>query len=298
MQLNLRTAVYQVPGYVTSYYQNQAESQAVVGTPNDRPDPPRRPGLETLIFGGTATELERKYRNPSIESEIGEESRQYSHAIELVTTTVHIPQGKKLKLLTASADFGTGKRLPLSPQLRRASSFQDPSSLSLQHNVDVTAIPNANATDGDRCLSPTDNAHSGSPGRSVARANVPSARTIRAVLGFDSKHDWALAMPSSSSSSALLSSKPMKPIPNPFEEGFPVDDTSKIPSPRDLEPPRQTHSSRGAAPDSNLLVEVQVECEHDESGASLLPQSSTREDATRSGSWDGGIVETRVGVWR
>jgi hypothetical protein len=291
MQLNLRTAVYQVPEYITSYYQNYTENHTVVGSPH------RRPGVETLIFGGTATELERKHGNSSVESEIGEETRHYSHAIELVTTSVHVPQGKKLKLITASADFSTGKQLPPSPQLRRASSFQDPPSLSLQHNVvDMTAIPNA--LDEGPSLSPTSNGHSESPNRSVPRANLSSARVIRAALGFDSKHNWALAKPTSSSTAALLSSRPnKKQIHNPREEGIPPDDMSEIPPPRDLEP-RLHRNSLQNAPDSNLRVEVQVEREHDESGVSLLPQPSNCEDAKRSGTRDGGIMETRIGVWR
>ena len=55
LQLNLRSAVYHVPGYTTSYYQNQTS----IDTPNDKCGPPRRPGIETIIFGGTATELEQ-----------------------------------------------------------------------------------------------------------------------------------------------------------------------------------------------------------------------------------------------
>ena len=293
MQLNLRSAVYHVPGYITSYYQNQAS----VDIPNGRHDPPRRPGVDTVIFGGTATELEQKRGFFSVEREIGEEGRHYTHTIELVTTSVHVPQGKKPNPVTASADVSTGKQSPLSPQLGRASPFQASPSLSLPHNnVDTTAIPNA--TDEGRPLSPTSNAHSEISSRSVTRANTPSAKAIRAALGFDSKHDWALARPTSSSSAAFVSPKPKKQIHNSSQDGIPLDDRSKTPSPRDLEPPLQENSPRGA-PDPDVRVEVQVECEHNESGVSIPPHSPKLGDSKkRSGSQDGGIIETRIGVWK
>lgn len=289
MQLNLRSAVYHIPGYITSYYQNQTS----IDIPNSRRDLPRRPGLDTIIFGGTATELEQKGGTPSSESEIGEEEEQhYSHDIELVTTSVCVPQGKKLKLIAASADFGTGKQPPLSPQLGRANSLQYSPSHALRHNVDTTAIPNA--TGEGRPLSPTSNAHSEISRRSIARPNSSSARAVRAALGFDSKHNWALARPTSSSSATVVSPKPKKQIHDAFQDGIPLDDTT---SPRDLEPPLQKNSP-GSAPDPDMRVEVQVECERDESGVSLLPHSSKVEDATRSGPQDGGIMETRIGVWK
>ena len=82
MQLNLRTAVYHVPDYVTTYYRRH---DPVVGL-NDRINSPRRPGIETLIFGGTSTELEYEHRSSSTESEVEQEGRHGSHVVELVTT--------------------------------------------------------------------------------------------------------------------------------------------------------------------------------------------------------------------
>ena len=293
MQLNLRSAVYHVPGYITSYYQNQASVDISKG----RHDPPRRPGVDTMIFGGTATEPGQKSGLFSVEREIGEEGRHYTHTIELVTTSVHVPQEKKPNLVTASADVSTGKQSPLSPQLGRASPFQGSPSFSLTHNnVDMTAIPNA--TDEGRPLSPTSNAHSEISSRPASRANTPSARAIRAALGFDSKHNWALARPTSSSSAAFVPPKSKKQIHNSSQDGIPLDDRSKTPSPRDLEPPLQENSPQGAS-DPDVRVEVQVECERDESGVSILPHSPKLEDARkRSGSEDGGIMETRIGVWK
>jgi len=81
MQLNLRTAVYHVPDYVTTYYQQQGP---VVGL-NGRINSPRRPGIDTYIFGGTSTELEYEHRNSSTESEIEQEGRYGPHVVELVT---------------------------------------------------------------------------------------------------------------------------------------------------------------------------------------------------------------------
>jgi hypothetical protein len=291
LQLNLRSAVYHVPQFVTTYYQYQT-----VTILNSRLDFPRRPGPDTIIFGGTATELEQKHRNSSIESEVGEEGRDCSHAIELVTTPVHIPQRKKPKRIASSADFNARRQAPLSPQLRRASSFQGSPSHALRHNVDMTFIPNA-TTNECRPLSPTSHAHSEPPSRSVARTNTPSARASRAALGFDAKHNWALARPTSSSSAAVVSSKLKKQIHNPSQEGIPLHDMSEIPSPRDLGSPLQSNSPR-SAPDSNLLVEVQVEFEHNDSEVSPLPQSPEYEDAKRPASRDGGIIETRIGVWK
>ena len=288
LQLNLRSAVYHVPGYTTSYYQNQTS----IDIPNDKRDPLHRPGIETIIFGGTATELEQKCGTPSSESEIGEEGQHYSHDIELVTTSVHVPQGKKPTLIAAPADFGTGKQPPLSPQLGRAISVQGSPSRSLLHSIDMTAIPNA--TEEGRPLSPTRNVHSEISRRLITRPNSSSGRTIRAALGFDSKYNWALARPTSSSSATVVSPEPRKLIHGAPQDENSLDDT---PPPPDLEPPLQKGSPESAL-DPDIRVEVQVECERDESGVSLLPHSSKVEVAKQSGPQDGGIMETRIGVWK
>ena len=97
MQLNLRTAVYHVPDYVMTYYQNQGP---VVGL-NGRINSPRRPGIDTRIFGGTATELEHEHRNSSTESEVEQEGQHGPHVVELVTTS----QGENYRITAPSVGF-------------------------------------------------------------------------------------------------------------------------------------------------------------------------------------------------
>ena len=134
MQLNLRTAVYHVPDYVTTYYRQQ---DPVVGL-NSRTNYPRRPGIDTLIFGGTATELEYEHHNSSTESEVEQKGRHGSHMIELVTAS----QGEKNRITLPSVGFRHAANLKpasLLPQLRRAKSFHGLPS----HSVDIIATPNA-----------------------------------------------------------------------------------------------------------------------------------------------------------
>ena len=284
LQLNLRTAVYHVPDYVTTYYQQQEVLVALSG----RVESLHRPGIDTLIFGGTATELEHKYGNRPIEGEVEQEERNRSRAIGLVTTSVHVPQGMRKKATAPSADFSARKQGPLLSQLRRANSFQGSPSHSSRHTVDISVIPNA--TDEGRPLSPTSNTHSEPSNRSVTRANTLSARAVRVALGFDSKHNWALAKPTNSSSVATVSSKPSKQSHNLSQERMLLQDMSGIPS-------RGGSSSRSRS-NSNFQVEVQVECEHDEPGVSPAPRSSQYKNSNWSASQDGGIMETRIGVWR
>jgi len=93
LQLNLRNAVHHVPEYITTYYQQQA----VVGAPNNaRGASPTRSGtgVDTLVFGHSATEFEQQYVNSSTETEteteieMQQEERHNPHTIELVMTPV------------------------------------------------------------------------------------------------------------------------------------------------------------------------------------------------------------------
>ena len=287
MQLNLRTAVYRIPVYVTTYYQQQT----VVNSLTCRLNPPQRPGPDTLIFGGGAPEFEQKRSNSSTGSEAEQKKPHYSHAVVLVTTSTHVQQrttGRKKKTAAPSADFGTGKQASLPSQLRRAKSFQGPALHYPGYNLDSTVSPNATA-DEARPFSPSSIAYSEPSSRSITRANTPSARVVRAALGFDSKHNWALAKPISNPSATVASSKPKKQSQGSSQDGIPLNDMSGILSPHDLE--------RGDSPsEANLQVEVQVECEHDESGIPSMSNSSEPENAQQSTSQDGGIMATRIGA--
>jgi hypothetical protein len=51
----------------------------------------RRPSDDTLMFGGSTTELERSHNSPSTERfGLGQEERHNPQAIELVTTSFHV----------------------------------------------------------------------------------------------------------------------------------------------------------------------------------------------------------------
>lgn len=304
LQLNLRGAVYHVPDYVASYY-SQPPTQLIASRPP-------RPGVETLIFGGTATELERKYHESAEASHSGGEDPDYSHAIELVTTSVHVSRGatgKKKKIISPSADLGGGKRASLLPkQLRRASSFQGSPSHSPWQSVDVMVTKHA-ATDDMLPLSPSSATHSEPTSKPATRATTPSSRNNRTALGFDMKHNWALARPNSSSSAVANSAsnstpspgRPTKQYSDSSQVGIPLEDLSVISLPH---PEYRMEAARAESPgvmyDPNMRVAVQVEREHDESGVSPLPRLSESDEhkRMRSMSQDGGVSATRVGRWR
>ena len=187
LQLNLRIAVHHVPENVTTSHQQQATFEDLDG----RLDTMCRPGVDTLIFGDTATELEHKRGNGSTESGDEQGERCCSPAPELVTTPVHNMQrstGKKELIITPSTDFGAEKQASSHPQLRQVKSFQGSPPHSSRHSVDIAITPDA-STDETIPLSPT---------------------TTRAALNVDSRHNLAAAEPTTSSSVAMTSYKPKK----------------------------------------------------------------------------------------
>lgn len=272
--MQLSTAVYHVPAYVTTYYQQQSTI---------KPPPHHRPGVETLIFGGTATELEHRYKKSSTEDEMEQGERYNSHATNgLATPAVHL-QGKKTEIVSPSAAW------PLSPQYRRANSLQDLPSHSPWHNVDIDVLTSVTKEEGGSISSTGNDAEPHS--RLVTRTETPSARTIRSALGFNSnsKHNWALARPT-----------PKKQNHIPFQDGILLNDMCRVPSPDSLGVPSRGHLPRRAS-ESNLRVEVQVEHEHDDPGVLPMASSSGHENNTTQSvsiSQDGGIMESRIGVWR
>jgi len=276
MQLNLRTAVQHTLGYATTCYQQQTIFDSLDG----RLDSPYRPGVDTLILGSTATELEHKHDNSSTENEVEQGGWNHPATAELATTAVHVPQsttGGMEKTITASAESGTGKQTSYLPQFRRASS----------HSVDITIIPNATSGDA-RPLPSTSNVHSGPPSGSVTRVD-----TARAALGVDLKHNMARAGPTSSSSAGFMSCGPKK---QNRDTSIPLNDMSGIPSPHDLEPGLRGYSLRSVY-DSDLQIEVPVEYENGGSGIPPMPQSSEcKENATRSASLDECIMATGIGI--
>jgi len=292
LQLNLRTAVYHVPSYVTTYYQQQT---VVVGT-SGRINPPHRPGLETLIFGGTATELEHKYGNSPTETDDEQEEDNFN-ALEFATTSVRT-MGKQEKFSALSIDLSTGKQGSVLPQRRRADSFQgSPSHSPRPYFVDLDT-PTATAEEAPS-LPPMDNTHSELSNRSVTREDTLPARSNRVALGFDSKHNWALAKMTRCSNPAVPSPTAQDQSYDLSQGGIPLDDMSGLPSPSNLQPSLLVDPSRIAS-DSNLQVEIQVECEYDAPEISPMPQPSELEhsNANHSVSQDGGIMTTRIGVWR
>jgi hypothetical protein len=136
LQLNLRIAVYHVPEYMTTYYQQQP---TVVIFHNGGPDSPRRPGVDTFIFGGTTTDLESRHGSSLTESGIPQQEQHNSHATKLVTTS--FPQ----RITVPSSDIGTGEHASL-PPLRRTTSFQISPLHSHWDSLDITVTPHA-ATD-------------------------------------------------------------------------------------------------------------------------------------------------------
>ena len=246
MQLNLRTAVYHVPDYVTTYYKRQA----IVESLNGRFNPPHRPGVDTLIFGSTVTELEHRHRDSSSESEVEQEGRHNSHAIELVTPSVHVPPkatGRKKRIISSSVDFRTGKQASLLPQPRRANSFQGSPSHSLRHGVGI--IVTSSPTTDDKAFFPcrTGDIYLELSDRSVIGASTLLARTTSSL---DSEQKWALAKTTSSSNAAVMSSVPKKRHHNPSQDGIPRNDMRGVPSPRDSGYPLRVDSSQCAS-DSN-----------------------------------------------
>jgi len=277
-----------------TYYQQQT----IVADLNGRVKPGPRPGVETLIFGGTASELERKCRNPSIETGEEQDERHDYNAHELVITPVHDPQrttGKQKKLTASSVDLSAGKQGPHLPQFQRANSFQgSPSNSPQPYYLDIDNP--AATTEEPSPLPPTSNIHSEPSDRSVPRANTLSSRTSRAALGFDSTHHWALERKVRYLNPAVIS--PM-PDHDSSQDAIPLDDMSWIPSTSNLEPPLRIDNLRTTS-DPNLQVERQVESEHDVSEISSMPQPSGYEDSNENqpASQHGGVMTTRLGVWR
>ncbi len=233
LQLNLRTAVHHAPDYDTTCRQQRATFEELDG----RLDSSYRPGVDTLVFGGTTTECEHKHGNSSIESEVEQGERICPPATELATTLVHIKQsstGTKEDIITASTDFGAGKQAPPYPQLPRVNSFQNSPSHSLGHSsVDIAVIPNT-GTDEATPFSPMRNAHSEPSSGSVPRGDTPSAKTTCATLSVDSRQNLAVAEPTTSSRVAMASYKFKK---QNGDTPILLHEISGIPSPPDLETP-------------------------------------------------------------
>jgi len=242
LQLNLRTAVQRVPEDDTTHYQQPSVFDDLDG----RLDSPHRPGLDTLMLGSTATELEHKHSN-SAENEIEQEERHYSAAIELTTPAVHTPQGHG-KIIAPSIGFGMGKQASSPLHLRRANT--SPGS-PLHSCVDITVIPN-DTPDEARYRSPARNAHlEPSCSGSVAHADALSAKTTRVALQVDSRDILVRTeAPSSSGAVTFSQSKEQK-----CDTSFVLNDMSEIPSPHDLESPPQGCSPRNIH-DSYLRVVV------------------------------------------
>ena len=274
--MQLSTAVYHVPAYVATYYQ-----QSTI-----KPPPHHRPGVETLIYGGTAIELEHRYKKTSTENEMEQGERYNSHATNgLATPAVHL-HGKQTEIVSPSAAW------PLSPQYRRANSLQEPPLHSPWHIADIdvhTSVPKEEGCSTSSTGHVDAEPHSRL--RLVTRTETPSSRTIRSALGFNSnsKHNWALARPTRKKKHHI-----------PSQAGILLHDMCGVPSPDSLGVPSRGPLPRSAS-ESNLRVEVQVEHEHDESG--VLPMaSSLGHESNRTLSvpisQDGGIMESRIGVWR
>ena len=182
LQLNLRTAVRRVPEHATTYYRQPSVFDDLDGRLNS----PYRPGIDTLMLGSTATELEHKHGNSSVENEVEQGEPHYSPAIELTTTVVHTSQrttGKE-KNIAPFVDFETGKEVSSPLQHRWANSSQHPPSHS---SLDITVIPD-DTPDEARYPSPASNAHSGpSCSGSVVRADPQSTKTARVAVKVDSE---------------------------------------------------------------------------------------------------------------
>lgn len=280
MQLNLRTAVYHVPTYATTFYQQRTLARALESGDNPSRQPP---GVETLLFGGTASELERKYNRSSTDSGMEPEEQYASNA--LATHSVH-PQGK---IDFPAVDFSTG---PPSPQGQRANFFQSPPLHPLGHNADTAVLTNVTKEE-ERAISPIDLEPQN---RLMTRKESSSAKSTHSALGFKSKHNWALARPTSGSGAVVTPPKPKKQNRNAFQDGIPLNDLGGVASSDYLEAAPQGDLPRSVS-ESNLQVEVQVEREGDESG--ILPSCSEHEGTTtQTAPEGGGILESRVGVWR
>lgn len=123
LQLNLRTAVHHAPDYDTTCNQQQAAFEDLDG----RLDSTYRPGVDTLVFGGSTTELEHKHGNSSIESGLGQGDQHRPPETELATTSAQITQrntGTMEDIITPSTDFGAGKHAFTHPQLQQVKTFQ------------------------------------------------------------------------------------------------------------------------------------------------------------------------------
>ena len=135
LQLNLRTAVHHAPDYDTTCNQ-QADFEDLDG----RLDSTYRPGVDTLVFGGTTTELEHKHGNSSIESGLGQGDRHRPPETELATTSAHITQrstGTSEDIITPSTDFGAGKHAFPHPQRQQVKAFQGSPSHFSRHSVNI-----------------------------------------------------------------------------------------------------------------------------------------------------------------
>ena len=196
LQLNLRTAVQRVPEYATTYFRQPSVFDGIDGRLNS----PYRPGADTLILGSTATGLEHKHRNSSVENEVEQGERHYSSTIELTATAMCTPEsatGPEMDI-ASSVDLESGERTSSPHQPLWEDSSQRPPSHS---SPNIMVIPNG-ASDETHDPSLASSAHSEPSGSGL------SACFTRMDLGVDSGHILARAEATSSSSAIVASSQP------------------------------------------------------------------------------------------